>query len=179
LVDYLPIYSYGEKRPQIHASAYISPEAVVIGDVNIDEGSSVWPFAVLRGDTNSIVVGKNTSIQENSVVHTAPRFPVTIGDYVTVGHGVTIHGCIVGSHVIIGINSCVLNGANIGENSIVAAGAVVTEGTVVPPFTLAAGVPAKPIKKLDQEAALRISETADSYIHLGKKYRQSGVLREI
>ena len=138
------IRSYAGQLPQIPDSSYVDLSAQVIGDVALGENSSVWMNAVLRGDVNSIRVGSNSNVQDCAVLHGQRYlYPVTVGDWVTIGHNATVHGCVVEDAVLIGMGVVVLNNARIGEGSIIAAGAVVPEGTVVPPRTLWAGVPAK------------------------------------
>src|SRR5258708_27913091 len=136
--------SYQGRLPKIPASCYVDLSAQVLGDVELGERSSVWMNAVLRGDVNSIRVGANSNVQDCAVLHGQRHLSsVTVGDWVTIGHNATVHGCVVEDAVLIGMGVVVLNNARIGEGSIIAAGAVVPEGTVVPPRTLWAGVPAK------------------------------------
>ena len=138
------IRSYRGRTPKIPASAYIDPDAVIIGDVTIGEHSSVWPCVVIRGDVNWIRIGARTNIQDGSVLHVMKdTHPLQLGDEVTVGHGVILHGCTIESRVLIGMGSVLLNGAKIGAGSIVAAGTLVPEGTVVPPGSLFMGHPGK------------------------------------
>lgn len=145
--------------PRIHCSAYISPRASIIGDVTIEEGVSVWEFAVLRGDVNSIYVGKNSNIQDCAVIHVSENSPTIIGESVTVGHCAVVHGAKIENNVIVGIGAIVLDNAEIGEGSIIGAGAVVTPNTKIPPRSLALGVPAKVVKTGEEflEMAIRNS----------------------
>ena len=137
------IRSYRGARPRLHPSVYIDPGAVVIGDVVIGEESSVWCNAVIRGDVNVIRIGARTNIQDLSVLHvTRDTAPLTVGDDVTVGHRVILHGCTVKSRCLIGMGAIIMDGAVINEDSIIGAGALVTEGTIIPPRSLALGVPA-------------------------------------
>src|ERR1700680_2282990 len=134
------IRSYRGRTPQIPASAYIDPDAVIIGDVSIGERASVWPGVVIRGDVNWIRIGARTNIQDGSVLHVMKdTHPLVLGDAVTIGHGVILHGCTIESNVLIGMGSILLNGAKIGTGSIVAAGTLVPENTVVPPGRLFMG----------------------------------------
>ena len=158
------------KKPKIHEQAWVAETAQVIGDVTIDSGSSVWPGAVLRGDLAPIKIGKNCSIQDNAVLHNDPGLPTIIQDNVTIAHLVAIHSAKVESNCIIGIGAILLNGSKVGENSIIAAGAVVREGQEIPSKSLAAGVPAKVLKSLDQEAIQRIKTNAEHYVQLAKQY---------
>src|SRR5215471_13494470 len=130
------IMTYKGRTPRVAASAYIAETADVIGDVEIGENSSIWFGAVLRGDIEPIRVGANSNIQDGSVVHTMLGSPVTVGDWVTVGHRVVLHGCQIEDHCLIGMGAILLNNARVGEGSIVAAGALVLEGTVIPPRSL-------------------------------------------
>jgi len=142
------IRPYRGKSPQIAASAYIDPAAVVIGDVVIGEDSSIWPMTVVRGDVHFIRMGNRTNIQDGCVLHVMKdEYPLVIGDDVTVGHSVTLHGCTIESRVLVGMGCIVLNGAVIGSNSIIAAGTLITERTVIPPGSLVMGSPSK-VKRL-------------------------------
>lgn len=148
------IRSHNGKTPKIAVSAYIDPNAVVIGDVEIGERSSVWPNVSIRADINTMRIGDETNIQENSVLHSDEGFPLTIGDRVTVGHAVALHGCTIEDDVVVGIGAIILNGAKVGKGAAIAAGALVTEGTEIFPGTLVMGVPAKPrreVSEIEQE----------------------------
>lgn len=135
--------------PILDEKTFLAEGARVIGKVKIDEYSSVWFNTVVRGDVNSIEIGKYVNIQDNSVVHVADHWPTIIGDFVTIGHGAVLHGCTVEDHCLIGMRAVVLNGAVIGRGSIIAAGALVRENDVIPPYSLVVGVPGKVIKTLD------------------------------
>ena len=140
----MSIRPYRGKHPQIAGSAYIDESAVVIGDVVIGEDSSVWPCAVIRGDVHFIRIGARTNIQDGSVLHVMKDIcPLVLGDNVTVGHAVTLHGCTIESRCLVGMGSVILNNAKIGEGSIVAAGTLIPEGMVVPPGSLVMGHPGK------------------------------------
>jgi carbonic anhydrase/acetyltransferase-like protein (isoleucine patch superfamily) len=159
------IRSYREKLPQIAEGCYIDLSAQVIGDVTLGTHSSVWMNAVLRGDVNSIRVGSNSNVQDCAVLHGQRNlYPVMVGDWVTIGHNATVHGCVVEDAVLIGMGVTVLNDARIGEGSIIAAGAVVPEHTVVPPRTLWAGVPAKMRRELGDKDRALIIEYAQNYL---------------
>jgi carbonic anhydrase/acetyltransferase-like protein (isoleucine patch superfamily) len=168
------IRGYQGRLPQIPASCYVDLSAQLIGDVTLGERSSVWMNAVLRGDVNSIRVGANSNVQDCAVLHGQRNLhPVIVGDWVTIGHNATVHGCVVEDEVLIGIGAIVLNGCRIGAGSIIAAGAVVPEGTEVPPRTLWAGVPAKLRRSLfDQDRAL-ILEYAQNYLDYTAIYLNS------
>jgi carbonic anhydrase/acetyltransferase-like protein (isoleucine patch superfamily) len=159
------IRSYQGKLPQIPASCYIDPSAQILGDVILGERSSVWMNAVIRGDVNSIRVGSYSNVQDCAVLHGQRNlYPVIVGDWVTIGHNATVHGCIVEDTVVIGMGSRVLNNSRIGEGSIIAAGSVVPEHTVVPPRTLWAGVPAKLRRELTEKDRALILEYAKNYL---------------
>jgi carbonic anhydrase/acetyltransferase-like protein (isoleucine patch superfamily) len=148
-------------RPKVDPSCYVAPEAIIIGDVVIDKGCSIWPYAVLRADLSEIRIGEGSSIQEHCQVHGNPGKPTIIGRNVSVGHGAIIHAAKIGDLVVVGMNSCVLDGAEIGSGSIIGAGAVVTSGTKAPEGSLIVGVPGKIVKQNDpslKEAAKRNAE---------------------
>jgi carbonic anhydrase/acetyltransferase-like protein (isoleucine patch superfamily) len=136
------IYALGDDEPQIDETAYVAPDAVVIGRVTIGPEASVWPGAVLRGDHGYITVGARTSVQDGTIVHCTARYPTIIGDDCVVGHNAHLEGCVVEAGCLIGSGSVTLNRVVVGRGSIVAAGAVLAEGFVVPPGSLVAGVPA-------------------------------------
>jgi len=152
------------KSPVVGSGVYIARGAVVLGDVTLGARSSVWYNAVLRGDINRIVVGEDSNIQDNAVVHLADDFPCLIGRHVTVGHSAIVHACTVGDECLIGMGATILDGAVIGAQSIVGANALVTQGTVIPPGSLVLGSPAKVVRALspDDRAALRA--WADKYV---------------
>ncbi len=159
------IRSYQGQLPRIPDSCYVDLSAQVIGDVTLGERSSVWMNAVLRGDVNSIRVGANSNVQDCAVLHGQRNlYPVHVGDWVTIGHNATVHGCIVEDAVLIGMGVTILNDSRIGEGSIIAAGAVVPEHTVVPPRTLWAGVPAKMRRELADADRKLILEYAQNYL---------------
>ncbi|MDA9913154.1 gamma carbonic anhydrase family protein [Candidatus Nanopelagicales bacterium] len=139
----MPIYALGEKMPQIDETAFVHPDAVVIGDVIIGPEATVWPTAVLRGDHGAIRVGAATSVQDGTIVHCTSTLDTVIGDRCVVGHNVHLEGCFIADHCLIGSGSVVLHRANIGSGSLVGAQALVTNDTVVPERSLVLGVPAK------------------------------------
>jgi carbonic anhydrase/acetyltransferase-like protein (isoleucine patch superfamily) len=161
------IRSYQGKSPIIPPSCYVDESAQLIGDVTLAENASVWMNAVLRGDVHSIRVGANSNIQDCSVLHgMLNQWPVIVGDWVTVGHSVTLHGCVVEDRCLIGMGVVILNGARIGAGSIVAAGTLIPEGTVIEPGSLVMGVPGKVRKQLgdaDQETILRYARNYLGY----------------
>jgi carbonic anhydrase/acetyltransferase-like protein (isoleucine patch superfamily) len=159
------IRSYQGKTPQIATGCYIDPSAQILGDVVIGERSSVWMNAVVRGDVNSIRIGACSNVQDCAVLHGQRNlYPVIVGDWVTIGHNATVHGCVVEDMVVIGMGSRVLNNVRVGKGSIIAAGAVVPEHTVVPPRTLWAGVPAKLRRQLTDKDQELIRQYARNYL---------------
>ena len=165
------IRSYQGRLPQIPASCYVDLSAQLIGDVTLGEHSSVWMNAVLRGDVNSIRVGANSNVQDCAVLHGQRNlYPVVVGDWVTIGHNATVHGCVVEDAVLIGMGAVLLNGCRIGEGSIIAAGAVVPEETQIPPKTLWAGVPAKLRRELSDKDRALILEYAQNYLDYTEIY---------
>ena len=166
------IRAYRGNVPKIAASAYIDPSAQVIGDVVVGERSSIWPNVSARGDVNSIRIGDETNIQDNSVLHCDPGvFALNIGSRVTVGHLAMIHGCTIEDDCLIGIGAVVLNGAKIGRGSVIAAGAVVPEGAEVPPHSMVMGVPAKVKRPVTEAERERFSENAKHYVEAARIYR--------
>jgi carbonic anhydrase/acetyltransferase-like protein (isoleucine patch superfamily) len=165
------IRSYQGRVPKIPATCYVDQSAQVLGDVTLGEHSSVWMNAVLRGDVHSIRVGANTNVQDCAVLHGQRNlYAVTVGDWVTIGHNATVHGCTVGDAVLIGMGVVILNDCRIGEGSILAAGAVLPEHTVVPPRTLWAGVPGKQRRTLEDKDHALILEYAQNYLDYTKIY---------
>jgi carbonic anhydrase/acetyltransferase-like protein (isoleucine patch superfamily) len=152
------------------ATAFLAETATVAGNVTLAEGVSVWFGSVLRAELSPITVGAETNIQDNSVVHTDPKFPCTIGARVTVGHRVVLHGCTIEDDVLVGMGSVVMNGAVVGEGAVIGAGAVITEGTVVPPRTIAVGVPARILEK-DVPPVPR--PNVAGYVSLAEAYREA------
>lgn len=156
------IIDYKNHTPKISDSAFIAPNATIIGDVEIGENSSVFFGSVVRGDIAPVRIGNNTNVQDLSVLHQTPGLPLTLEDNVTIGHKVTLHSCTVKQGALVGMDSIVLDEAVIGENAFVGAGSLVTGGTVIPPNTLAFGRPAKVVRELtseDLEEMKRINET--------------------
>lgn len=150
--------------PCVHASVFIAEGAFVIGDVEIGEGSSVWYQTVVRGDVNFIRIGRRTNLQDGCLVHVHHEtHPCVIGDEVTAGHHVILHGCTVKDRCLIGIGASILDGAVVGEDAVVAAGSLVTPGTVVPPGKLAMGRPARIVRDLTDADRVWIKESADNY----------------
>jgi carbonic anhydrase/acetyltransferase-like protein (isoleucine patch superfamily) len=167
------IRPYKGKHPQIAASAYIDPASVIIGDVVIGEDSSLWPLCVVRGDVNYIRIGSRTNIQDGSILHVMKdEYPLILGDGITVGHSVTLHGCTVESRCLIGMRATILNGVVIGEGSIVAAGTLLTERTTIPPRSLVMGAPGKVKRSLTGIDQATIDMYAHRYVEYKNIYRQ-------
>ena len=165
------IRPYRGRYPDVAESAYVDPSAQVIGDVVVGERSSIWAGAVARGDVHYIRIGQETNIQDNSVLHCDyPDFPLVVGNRVTVGHMVTLHGCTVEDEALIGIGAIVLNGARIGSGAVVAAGALVPEGMEIPPNTMAMGVPAKVRREITGDERERFATNTDHYVELCSNY---------
>lgn len=164
-------------RPhQIHPSAWIAPGAVIVGDVTLGEECGVWFHASLRADTEAILIGPRTNIQEGSIFHADPGFPAVVGADVTIGHGAVVHGARIGDRVVIGMRAVLLNGAVIGAQSLVGAGALVTEGKVFPPGVLILGSPAKVVRELTAEEIERNRRAAAIYVQRAQAFRTSMAL---
>jgi len=162
------VIAFRGKHPKIHPTAFVAPTAVLIGDVEVGEESSIWFGAVLRGDNGPIRIGARTSVQDNAVLHVTTL--TQIDDDVTIGHAAVMEDCHVKRHALIGSNAVLLNGCVIGEGSLVAAGSVVGERVEIPDHVLAAGVPAKVKKPIEGEAATWIKIAAEEYVHLSRAY---------
>jgi carbonic anhydrase/acetyltransferase-like protein (isoleucine patch superfamily) len=179
----MPIYSYNGTSPTIHETAMVSPLAIVIGDVEIEEETAVFPNAVIRGDIAKIRIGKYSNIQEQAVLHGGDLYegddlrghlPVEVGDYVTLAHGSVVHGCKVGDVSLIGIHATLYDGSTIGGGSIIGLNAAVLENTVIPQRSIVVGVPAKVIRAVDDATYSRIKKHALRYHKLAASHR--GVL---
>ena len=155
------------KPPTLGRGVYLARGAVVLGDVTLGDGSSVWYNAVLRGDINRIVVGHHTNIQDNAVLHLADNFACELGNWVTVGHGAIVHACKVGDECLVGMGAVILDGAVIGKQSIIGAKALVTGGTKIPPGSLVLGAPAKVVRKLTKEERAGLKWWAQKYVDNG------------
>ena len=169
----MPIISpYDGRAPRLHASVFVAEGAVVVGDVEIGEGSSIWFGTVVRGDVNHVRIGARTNLQDLTVVHvTSGKHPTVIGDDVTVGHRAVLHGCTIRDRCLIGIGAIVMDGAVVGPDAMVGAGALVTPGTIVPPGTLVLGSPAKPRRELTPEERASLRTSAERYAGYAARYR--------
>ena len=156
--------------PRLGAGVYIAPGAVLVGNVTLGEGSSVWCNAVLRGDINRIVIGHHTNIQDNCVLHLADDLPCVLGDFVTVGHCAIVHAATIGNETLVGMGSCIMDGAVIGEQCVIGAKALVTQGAQIPPGSLVLGAPAKVVRALTAEERAELKGWAEKYVELAAGY---------
>lgn len=168
----MSVYALAEHRPQIHSSAWIAPNAVVIGDVQLGENASVWWNAVIRADSAPIHIGANTNIQDGSVLHIDKDIPLHIGNHVTVGHMVMLHGCTIGDNSLVAIGAIVLNHAIIGKNSIVGAGTLIPEGKVYPDGVMIMGRPGKVVRELSENEKEYLTYASHHYIENAARYRE-------
>lgn len=169
-----PLFSYKGIHPSIGPTVFVAPTASVIGDVHVGTESSIWYGTVIRGDVMPIRIGARTSIQDNTVIHATGGWAETIvGDEVTVGHSVILHGCRIGSRVLVGMGSIVLDDAEIGEGTILGAGSLVTARTKIPPGVLAHGRPAKPTRELKPEELENVLEASRLYVRYGREHAES------
>ncbi|MBD35495.1 MAG: gamma carbonic anhydrase family protein [Actinobacteria bacterium] len=166
----MPIYTLGDLTPQIDSTAYIHPQAVIIGNVTIGAEASVWPNAVIRGDDSLISIGARTSVQDNAVLHCTAELPTVVGEDVTLGHLCHLEGCVVEDQALVGVGAVVIHEAIVGRGSIVGANAMVRNGTVIPPYSMALGVPATIREGVVPEEANLMN--AQIYVERGKQFRQ-------
>ncbi|GGJ99607.1 putative transferase YtoA [Lentibacillus kapialis] len=166
------IQPYKNKQPAIHHSVFIASDANIIGDVTIGEQSSIWFKTVIRGDVAPTTIGKGVNIQDLSLVHQSPDLPVTVEDYVTIGHQVTLHACSIREHALIGMGSIILDGAEIGEHAFIGAGSLVPPGKKIPPRSLALGRPAKVIRELIDEDYQEMERIYKTYMEKGQNYKK-------
>jgi len=166
------IYDFEKNVPEVHPEAWIAPNATIIGKVKLEKNSSIWFNAVLRGDIELITIGENSNIQDGSVLHTDPGYPLTVGKGVTVGHMVMLHGCQISDDTLIGIGSIILNNAKIGKNCIVGANTLITENKIIPDNSLVVGSPGKVLRKVTDEEIKAILENGKHYVDGSKKYKK-------
>jgi len=167
------IYDFENKSLKSEGKNWIASNAIIIGDIVIKNDASIWFNVVLRGDIEKIEVGEGSNIQDGSVLHTDPGYPLTIGKGVTVGHMVMLHGCTIGDDTLIGIGSTILNNSKVGKNCIIGANTLVTENKIIPDNSLVLGSPGKVIRQVSQEEIDHIKENAKEYIQNWKKYSKS------
>jgi len=165
------IIDFDGHSPSVSDSSFVAPNATLIGRVTLEEQTSIWFGAVLRGDVEDIIVRTGANIQDLAMVHADMGFKADIGEYVTVGHHATVHGCTVGAGSLIGINAVVLNGAKIGANCIIGANALVPEGMEIPPYSLVVGSPAKVKRTLSEEQVALVRMGTDHYIKNGERFK--------
>lgn len=166
------IGKYKDKYPRIHESCFIAQSAEVFGDVVIEESANIWFGAVLRGDTNSIYIGKGSNVQDNCTLHAnTGQSPLELGEFVTVGHNVMLHGCKIGDFSLIGIGSVILDDVEIGKETIIGAGSLVTANKKIPSGVLCMGSPARVIRELTEAEKKSLKESAEHYIELAKEYK--------
>ena len=173
----MTIRSFQGIEPVIGPDTYIDEAALVVGRVTVGADSSLWPMTVARGDVHSIHIGARTNVQDGSVLHVDPGFPLSLGRMVTIGHKVMLHGCSVGEGSLIGINSVVMNGARIGKGTLVGANTLIPEGKEIPDGVLVLGSPGKIVRELRQEERDKLLTIAHGYIERGERYRKG--LREL
>jgi carbonic anhydrase/acetyltransferase-like protein (isoleucine patch superfamily) len=171
------IKSCNGKKPKIAASAFISEAAYIVGDVEIGQNSSVWPGAVIRGDTGRVVIGKYTAIEDNCTVHSGnpPHSDIFIGDMVNIGHGAMLHGRRIGNNVLVGINAVILHGAEIGNYCLIGAGCVVSEGMIIPDNSFVVGVPAEIKGEVPEKQMHWLRDSALGYAELARQYKKEGL----
>jgi carbonic anhydrase/acetyltransferase-like protein (isoleucine patch superfamily) len=171
------LLEYAGKRPDVAPDAFVAETAVVLGNVALGQGASVWFNAVLRGDKELIAIGERTNVQDNCTIHVDPGFPVSVGAGVTIGHGAIVHGCTVEENCLIGMGATVLNGARIGRDSLVGAGALVTEGKQVPPRSLVVGVPGRVLRELTADEIDGLRGSAQGYYDHSRTFLGGAVAR--
>lgn len=172
----MPLYAYRGRSPRVHPSAFVAPTAVLIGDVTVHEGASVWFGTVLRADMDRIEIGARSNVQDNSTIHTDANEPTIVGTDVTIGHNALVHSSVIGNNVLIGQGSILVGGCVIGAGTIIGAGAVVREKMTVPERSLVVGVPAKVVREARPEDERWTVQAAAHYVELGGWYRDN--LRE-
>ena len=167
----MALYQLDDQRPQLGAGAWVADSAQLIGQVELGEDASVWFGAILRGDAERLRVGRGSNVQDGSVLHADPGFPLILGEHVSIGHQVMLHGCSVGDGTLIGIQAVVLNGAKIGRHCLVGAGALITEGKEFPDGSMILGAPAKVVRLLTAEQVAGLQRIAEHYVENAKRFR--------
>ncbi len=169
------LIEYQGKTPQVEEGAFIAPTAVLIGDVKVEAGASIWFGAVLRGDFGPIIVKKKASVQDNAVAHVIPEAQTLIEENVTIAHGAVLHSCHIKEGAVVGMNTVIMDLAEVGEKAMVAAGSVVTDRSQIPPRHLAAGIPAQVKKEIGGEALEWVEQSAAMYHQLAQSYLEGGI----
>ena len=178
VIGIVMIIELGEKKPRIGQNVFIAPTAVIVGDVEIQDGASIWYGAVLRGDMAPIFIGEDSNIQDNCTVHTDYGKPAYVGRHVTVGHNVVVHGCHIEDYCLIGMGSLLLNGCQVLKGSMVAAGSLLKEGQIVGPFQLVAGAPATLRKEFPHEIIPSIANPIQNYLNTAHEHMTLSRIRE-
>jgi carbonic anhydrase/acetyltransferase-like protein (isoleucine patch superfamily) len=173
----MPMYELDGVAPEQDDSSWVAPDANVIGNVVLEANTSVWFGCTLRGDNETITVGEGSNVQENTVMHTDPGCPLTIGKNCTIGHKAMLHGCTIGDSSLIGMGATVLNGAKIGKNCLIGAGALITENKEIPDGSLVMGAPGKVVRQLDDDAIMGLTMSAKHYQENAKRFKAG--LREV
>jgi carbonic anhydrase/acetyltransferase-like protein (isoleucine patch superfamily) len=166
----MPVFSFGELAPQIHPTAWVAENATLVGNIVLEADASVWYGCVLRSEFATITIGEGSNVQDLTVMHTDPGVPLSVGKGVTIGHSAMIHGATLEDGCLVGLHATVLNGAVVGARSLIAAGALVKEGQQIPPGVLAAGVPAKVVRELDERALHGLLASAQHYVQNAKDH---------
>ena len=172
----MAVYSLDDQTPQLADDAWVAESASVIGNVVMHEGSSVWFSAVVRGDNETIVIGKRSNVQDNAVLHSDPGSPLNIGEGITIGHQAMVHGCTIGDNTLIGIGATILNGAKIGKNCLIGAHALITEGKVISDGSMVMGSPGKVVKELGPHHIAMLQGGAEVYVQNAKRFK-AGLVR--
>ena len=165
------IYQIGDRRVHAEGDYFIAETAVVIGNVLLKQNASVWFNAVIRGDNELITIGENSNVQDGSVLHTDPGWPLVIGSHVTIGHKAMLHGCTIGDGSLIGMKSVILNGAKIGRNCLIGANALVTEGKEIPDNSMVLGSPGKVVRDLTPEQIEGLRKSALHYVENARRFK--------
>jgi carbonic anhydrase/acetyltransferase-like protein (isoleucine patch superfamily) len=174
----MPLYSIGERRVALHGTHhYVAPDASIIGSVTLEQDVSIWFNVVIRADNDQVTIGEATNVQDGSVLHVDPGYPMTLGRRVTVGHKVMLHGCTVGDGSLIGINSVVMNGAKIGKSALIGANTLIAEGKEIPDGVLVLGSPGKIVRELKQAEKDYLLQIAAGYVERSRFYKAN--LKEI
>ncbi|WP_043766201.1 gamma carbonic anhydrase family protein [Algiphilus aromaticivorans] len=166
------LYTIDDIQPELADDVFVADNATVIGRVRLEAGASVWFNCVLRGDVEALHIGTGSNIQDGSVLHADPGFPLRVGENVTVGHMVMLHGCSIGDNSLIGIGAIVLNGAKIGRNCIIGAGTLIPEGKEIPDSSLVMGAPGKVVRECGDKERAAIAASAEHYVDNGRRYRE-------
>lgn len=166
------IYSIGDRKAEFRGDYFVAENATVIGSVRLEDNASVWFQAVVRGDNDLIVIGKNSNVQDGAILHTDPGIQLLIGANVTIGHMAMLHGCIIGDRTLVGIKSVILNHAVVGKNCLIGANALITEGKNIPDGSLVMGSPARVVRALTQEEMAALEGSAQRYVANARRYRE-------